>query len=140
MQIDCFPLPIPCFYTVYAEGRSKPFAITETSAAFYLSPINPPDQQAANIDIKRAWCGCSARPCNTLGQGWGPRRHVDMKRAWCDCPARVCNTLIKGLGPKQQVNIERAWRGCPLRPCTTLGRAGGPGDAARACVIPQLKD
>ena len=73
-QIDCFPLPIPCFYTVYAEGRNKPFAITETSAAFYLSPINPPDQQATNLDMKRAWYDCPAPPCKilTLTTGVGP--------------------------------------------------------------------
>ena len=61
-QIDCFPQPIPCFYTVYAEGRNKPFAITETSSAFYLSPLNPPDQQATNVDMKRAWCGRPESP------------------------------------------------------------------------------
>ncbi|KAK9837157.1 hypothetical protein WJX81_006857 [Elliptochloris bilobata] len=55
MKIDCFPMPIPCFYTVYAEGRNKPFMVTETSAAFYLSPVNPPDKRATNIDIKRSW-------------------------------------------------------------------------------------
>ncbi len=55
-QIDCFPLPIPCFYTVYAEGRGKPFIVTETSAAFYLSPVNPPAEQASDLDIKRSWC------------------------------------------------------------------------------------
>lgn len=81
MQIDCFPLPIPCFYTVYAEGRNKPFVITETSAAFYLSPINPPDQQATNVDMKRAWCGCPASSGNTLLRtgGSGGGTHAPMK-------------------------------------------------------------
>lgn len=55
-QIDCYPLPIPCFYSVFAEGRGKPFMVTETSAAFYLSPVNSPSAQASNLDIKRAWC------------------------------------------------------------------------------------
>jgi hypothetical protein len=40
---------------VYAEGRGKPFMVTETSAAHYLSPVNPPAEQASDLDIKRSW-------------------------------------------------------------------------------------
>ena len=92
MQIDCFPLPIPCFYTVYAEGRNKPFVVTETSAAFYLSPVNPPDQQATNVDIKRAWCATRARaPSHSQlraeRRGWGSRWLDSMRtRAPPDTP------------------------------------------------------
>ena len=54
-QIDCFPLPIPCFYTVYAEGHKKLMMVTETSAAFYLQSV-PASNPATDLDIKRSWC------------------------------------------------------------------------------------
>jgi len=28
----------------------------ETSAACYLFPVNPPAEQASDLDIKRSWC------------------------------------------------------------------------------------
>ena len=91
-QIDCFPLPIPCFYTVYAEGHKKPMMVTETSAAFYLQPVPASNPATRDLDIKRSWCALFHCATSTCGEACprGCRQLLCMLFAYITGPFSWC--------------------------------------------------